>query len=46
MPLHLGVFVLSNSKRIMKNFVEANDVFKTYDVYYGDTDGLQIENKH
>ena len=25
MPLHLGAFVLSNSKRIMKNFIHAID---------------------
>ena len=46
MPLHLGAFVLSNSKRIMNNFIHAIDGFYTNDVYYTDTDSLYIGNKH
>ena len=46
MPLHLGTFVLSNSKRIMNNFIHASNGFYTNDVYYTDTDSLYIENKH
>ena len=46
MPLHLGAFVLSNSKRIMNNFIHAIDGFYTNYVYYTDTDSLYIENKH
>ena len=46
MPLHLGAFVLSNSKRIMNNFIHAFNGFYTNDVYYTDTDSLYIENKH
>ena len=46
MPLHLGSFVLSNSKRIMNNFIHAINGFYTNDVYYTDTDSLYIENKH
>ena len=45
MPLHLGAFVLSNSKRTMNNFIHAMDGFYTNDVYYTDTDSLYIENK-
>ena len=45
MPLHLRAFVLSNSKRNMKNFIHAIDGFCTDDVYYTDTDSLYIENK-
>ena len=45
MPLHLGRFVLSNSKRIMNNFIHAINGFHTNDVYYTDTDSLYIENK-
>ena len=45
MPLHLGSFVLSNSKMIMKNFIHAINGFYTNDVYYTDTDSLYIENK-
>ena len=46
MPLHLGAFALSNSKRIMNNFIHAINGFYTNDVYYTDTDSLYIENKH
>ena len=46
MPLHLGAFALSNSKRIMSNFLHAVNGFYTNDVYYTDTDSLYIENKH
>ena len=46
MPLHLGAFVLSNSKRTMNNFIHAINGFYTNDVYYTDTDSLYIENKH
>ena len=46
MPLHLGAFVLSNSKRIMNNFIHAIDGFYTNDVYYTDTDAKCIECKH
>ena len=45
-PLHLAVFILSNSKRIMNNFIHAIDGFYTNDVYYTDTDSLYIESKH
>ena len=46
MPLHLGAFVLSNSKRIMNKFIRAIDGFYTNDVFYTDTDSLYLENKH
>ena len=46
MPLHLEAFILSNSKRIMNNFIHAIDGFYSNDVYYTDTDSLYIENKH
>ena len=46
MPLHLGAFVLSNSKRIMNIFIHAIDGFYSNDVYYTDTDSLYIQNKH
>ena len=45
-PLHLGAFILSNSKRIMNSFIHALDGFFTNDVYYTDTDSLYIKNKH
>ena len=37
-PFHLGVFVLSNSKRILNNFIHSIDGFFTNDFYYTDTD--------
>ena len=46
MPLQLGAFVLSNSKRMMNNFIHAINGFYTNDLYYTDTDSLYIENKH
>ena len=44
--LHLNVFVLSKSKRIIDDFIHTIDEFYTNDVYYTDTDSLYIENKH
>ena len=46
LPLQLAVFILSNSKRIMNNFIHAIDGFYSNDVYYTDTDSLYFENKH
>ena len=46
MPLHLGAFVLSNSRRIMNNFIHAIKGFYINDVFYTDTDSLYIEKKH
>ena len=45
LPLQLVVFILSNSKRIMNNFIQAIDGFYSNDVYYTDTESLYIENK-
>ena len=45
MPLHLGAFALSNSKRIMNNFINAINGFDTNVVYYTDTDFLYVEKK-
>ena len=46
MPLHLGAFVLSNSKRNMKFFIQGINEFYTNDIFYTDTDSLYIENTH
>ena len=46
MPLHLGAFVLSNSKRNMNNFIHAINGFYTNDVYYTDTEAIYIASKH
>ena len=40
MRLHLGAFVLSNSKRIINNFIHAIDGFYSDDVFNTDTDSL------
>ena len=45
MPLHLGSFVLSNSRRIMNNFIHAFNGFHRNDLYYEDTDSTYIEIK-
>ena len=45
-PLQLAVFNLSNSKRFMNNFSHATEGFYTNDVYYTDTDSLNIESEH
>ena len=46
LPLQLAIFILSNRKRIMNNFIHAIDGFYTNDVFYTDTDSLYIANKH
>ena len=46
MPSQLGAYILSISKRIMNNFVEVIDGFKTNNVFYQDTDSLYIAKKH
>ena len=45
-PLQPAVFILSNSKRIMNNFIHAIGGFHTKDIYYTDTYSLYIESKH
>ena len=45
MPLQMGAFVLSNSKRNMNNFIHAINGSYTNDVFYTDTDSLYIKNK-
>ena len=46
MPSQLGTFILSNSKRIMNNFVRIIDGLKINNVYYEDTDSIYIKKKH
>ena len=46
LPAHLGGFILSNSKRIMNNFIRKIDGFYTINVYISDTDSLYIEKKY
>ena len=42
MPLHLGSFALSNSKKVMNSFIHAYNGFHTNDIHYGDTDSLSL----
>ena len=46
LPAVLGAFILSNSKRIMNNFIREINGFYNNSVYYGDTDSLYIEKKY
>ena len=46
MPSHLGAFILSNSKRIMNNFIKEINGFYNNSIYYGDTDSLYIEKNY
>ena len=46
MPIYLGAFVLSSSKRILNILIHAINGFFTNGVYYADTDSLYIENNH
>ena len=46
LPLHSGAFVLSNTKRIMKNYIRVIIGFGTNNWYYEDTDSSYFENKH
>ena len=45
LPAVLGAFILSNSKRMMNNFVREINGFCNNSIYYGDTDSLYIEKK-
>ena len=46
LPAVLGAFILSNSKRIMNNFIREINGFYENNVYYTDTDSLYIEKKY
>ena len=46
LPAHLGAFILSNSKRIMINFIREIDGFYTNNIYYSDADSLYIGKKY
>ena len=46
LPAVLGAFILSNSKRIMNNFIREINGFFINSIYYGDTDSLYIEKKY
>ena len=43
LPAHLGAFIISNGKRIMKNFIKEINCFNCNTIYYGDNDSLYKE---
>ena len=43
---HSGAFILSNSKRIMNNFIREINGLYNIGIYYGDTDSLYIERNY
>ena len=45
LPAVLGAFIVSNSKRIMNNFIREINGFYNNSIYYGDTDSLYKEKK-
>ena len=45
-PLHLGAFSLSNSKRSMKLFIHSINGFYSNDVFFTNTDSLYSEKKN
>ena len=46
LPAVLGACILSNSKRVMINFIREINGFYNISIYYGDTDSLYIEKKY
>ena len=46
LPSHLEAFILSNSKRIMNNFIREINGFYNNSIYYRDTDSLYIQRKY
>ena len=46
LPAVLGALILSNSKRIMNNFIREINGFYNNSIYYGDTDSLYVEKKY
>ena len=46
LPAVLGAFILSNSKRIMNNFIREINGFFSNSINYGDTDSLYLEKKY
>ena len=45
-PAHRVGFILSNSKRIVNNFIREINGLYNYSIYYGDTDSLYVEKKN
>ena len=46
LPAPLGAFILSNSKRIINNFIREINGFYNNNLFYSDTDSLYIEKKY
>ena len=43
---HLGAFILSNSKRIMNNFIREINGFYNNSIYDGDMDSMYMEKNY
>ena len=46
LPSHVGAFILSNSKRIMNNFIKEINAFHNNSIYYGDTHSMYMDRKY
>ena len=46
LPSHLGAFILSNSERIINNFIREINGFHNKSIYYGDTGSLYLQKKN
>ena len=46
LPAVLGAFILTNSRRIMNDFIREINGFYSNNIYYTDTDSLYIEKKY
>ena len=45
LPVVLGAFILSNSKRNLNKFVRKINGFHNKSIHYGDTESLYLEKK-
>ena len=46
LPVHIGTFILSNSKRHMNNYIREKDGFRNNNIYYSYTESLHIEHQY
>ena len=43
-PAHLGAFISSNIRRIMNDFFREGDGFHNNNIYFSDTESLDVES--
>ena len=46
LPIHLGAFIVGNSKQFMNKFIREFNGFYNISIYYGGTDSVYIEKKY